>query len=152
MHSLLHQNHLTRVANGQSRDDSASYFGHNCTSGGFWPKSDTSHQSSDTLEAALKTAWARERRSNIHFTLPLHTLTDAVCFDLSLANPLLSEGLCPESRLELAASPMPNGTVRSSRACGVHPTRGGKVDWNSFKPTASLGEIARLESKRGRHK
>lgn len=41
------------------------------------------------------------RRSNIHFTVPLHTLTDAVCFDLSLANPLLSAGHCPESCLEI---------------------------------------------------
>ena len=41
------------------------------------------------------------RRSNIHFTLPLHTLTDAVCFDLSLADPLLSAGHCPESCLEI---------------------------------------------------
>lgn len=152
MHSILHQNHSTRVASCQSRADTAWYFGQNCTSGGFWPKPDTSHQSSNTLEAALKVAGARERRSNIHFTLPLHTLTDAVCFDLSLANPLLSEGLCPESRLELAASPMPNGTARSSRAFSVHPTRGGKGYWNSFKPTAPVGEIARLESICGRHK
>lgn len=41
------------------------------------------------------------RRSNIHFTLPLHTLTDAVCFDLSLADPHLSVGYCPESYLEI---------------------------------------------------
>lgn len=152
MHSILHQNHSTCAASRQSRADTASYFSHNCTSGGFWPKPDTSHQSSDTLKAALKAAGARERRSNIHFTLPLHTLTDAVCFDLSLANPLLSVGLCPESRLELAASPMPDGTARSSRAWGVHPTRGGKGDWNSFKPTAPIGETAGLESIHGGHK
>lgn len=30
--------------------------------------------------------------------------------------------------------------------------RGGKGDWNSFKPTAPVGEIARLESVRGGHK
>lgn len=43
------------------------------------------------------------RRSNIHFTLPLHILTDAVCFDLSLADPHLSVGHCPESYLAILA-------------------------------------------------
>jgi len=34
----------------------------------------------------------------------------------------------------------------------VYPTRGGKGDWNSFKPTAPIGETVRLESIRGGHK
>lgn len=123
MHSILHQitQRALRVDRG-GLTNPASDFGHNCMSGWLRPKPDTSHQSSDTLEAALKASGARERRSNIHFTLPLRTLTDAVCFDLSLANQLLSAGLCPESRLELAACPMPNGTAwsRERGAIGIH--------------------------------
>lgn len=61
------------------------------------------HESDSSVYAKNGSAWtgAGGRRSNIHFTLPLHTLTDAVCFDLSLADPHLSVGHCPESCLEI---------------------------------------------------
>ncbi len=69
--------HMQR-ADGKSRTDMALYFGHNCTSGWLWPKPDTSHQSSDTLEGCSKSG--RSKREEVkHSFYTAFTHTDRCC-------------------------------------------------------------------------